>query len=99
MLLLAVGGIMFALVRWKVHPRASLVTTIALVVFIGNVFIYSIVLYFVPELLRPTLRSLSMTNWIYFVINFFDSVVLAVVIFLLTFAAFTERSGPAVSNA
>ena len=99
MLLLAVGGIIFALVRWKVHPRPSLITVIALVVFVINVFAYSLVLYFVPDLLRPMFRSAAMMGWVYFIINFADSVILAIVILLLTFAAFTQRSAPDVSNA
>ena len=92
MLLLASGGIIFALVRWKLHPRASLMTVIALVIFIIDAFVYSIVLYFLPDLFRPMLTSAKMINWLYFFIYFFDDFVFALVIILLTGAAFSQRN-------
>jgi hypothetical protein len=92
MLLLASGGIIFALVRWKLHPRASLMTVIALVIFIIDALIYSIVLYFLPDLFRPMLTSAKMINWFYFFIYFFDDFVFALVIILLTGAAFSQRN-------
>ena len=98
MLLLASGGIIFALVRWKLHPRASLMTVIALVIFIIDAFVYSIVLYFLPDLFRPMLTSAKMINWLYFFIYFFDDFVFALVIILLTGAAFSQRNLTAANS-
>jgi hypothetical protein len=100
MLLLAAGGIIFAVIRWKLHPRVSLLTVIALLIFLIDVFVYSIVLYYLPDLLRPTLTSAKMINWLYFFIYFFDDFVYALVIILLVTAAFSQRkSVPAGANA
>jgi hypothetical protein len=91
MLLLAAGGIVFALLRWKRHPRVSLLTVIAFAVFLIDAFIFSIVLYVLPDIFRPMLVTAKMINWFYFFMYFFDDLVFALVIILLTVAAFSQR--------
>ena len=93
MLLLAAGGIVFALLRWKRHPRVSLMTTVALGIFLIDAFVFSIVLYFLPDLFRPMLSTARMLNWFYFFMYFFDDFIFALIIILLTGAAFSKR-GP-----
>lgn len=100
MLLLAAGGIIFAVIRWKRHPRVSILTAIALVIFLVDAFVYSLVLYFLPDLLRPMLVTTKMISWLYFFIHFFDDFVFAIVIILLVSAAFSQRNGiPSANNA
>lgn len=91
MLLLALGGSIFALVRWKVHPRASLMTVIALVIYLIEAVLFTVFIYYLPELTQSLRLSGKATGWLYTVIFFFEDFVLAGVILLLVAAAFTGR--------
>jgi hypothetical protein len=91
MLLLAIGGIVFALVRWKLHPRASLMTLIALVIFILDVIGFFIVSNVLPDLAHPMLTSVKAIDWFYFFMYFFDDFIYALVLVLLIAAAYTGR--------
>ena len=55
MLLLALGGIVFAMIRWKFHPRASILTVIALLLFVLDLLGFFIVLNFMPDLIGSAL--------------------------------------------
>jgi hypothetical protein len=90
-LLLAAGGIVFALIRWKRHPRVSLMTVIALVVFLIDAFAYSTILYLLPDIFRPLHLSFKATEWLYFFVYILEDLVYALVIVLLFLAAFTQR--------
>lgn len=91
MLLFAVGAIIFALVRWKVNPRASLITAIAFAIYLIDAFAYSTFLYFVPDLTRSLELTPSNQRWMYSVLYFLEDIVMAVIIILLTAAAFIGR--------
>jgi hypothetical protein len=91
-LLLAVGGIVFALLRWKLQQRASLMTVIALVVFLIDAFAYSILLYLLADIFRPLHLSGTTLDWLYFFVYVLDDFVFAVVIVLLFLAAFSQRN-------
>lgn len=93
MLLLALGGSIFALVRWKVHPRASLMTLIALVIYVIEAVLFTVFIYYLPELTQTMHMSAKATGWLYTVIFFFEDFVLAGVILLLVSAAFTDSVG------
>ena len=100
MLLLAAGGIVFALIRWKLHPRVSLMTVIALVLLVIDIFFYTTILYFLPDIFRPMNLSSKAVDWLFFFVYFFDDFVYALIIILLFMAAFSQRSAtPANSNA
>ena len=100
MLLFAVGAIIYSLVRWKRHPRASLLTTIAFVIFLIDAFVFSIIIYFVPMLMTSMRLSGIMIDWLYFFVFFFGDFVYAIVIILLVSAAFSQRkTAPADANA
>lgn len=100
MLLLALGGIVFALIRWKRHPRVSLMTVIALVIYVIEAFLFSVFLYYLPDLIQATHFTSKAIDWLYFFIFFFEDFVPAIVIILLAGAAFSQRNSlPATSNA
>jgi hypothetical protein len=92
MLLLAIGGIVFALIRWKFSPRASLLTVIALVLFVLDLFGFFIVLNFLPDLTRSILKTSKQLDWFYFFLYFFDDFIYALVLILLITAAYTQRA-------
>jgi len=93
MLLLAFGGIIFAFVRWKLSPRVSLMTVIALAIYLFDFVIYTTVLYALPKLTRSMELSVYGQRWLNSVVSFCEDFVFATVIILLVAAAFTLRGG------
>jgi hypothetical protein len=91
MLVFAIGAIVFALVRWKRSPRASLMTVIAFVIFLIDFVIFNIFLYWFPEITKAWRLSISAREWIDGIIFFLEDFVTAAIFLLLTFAAFTGR--------
>lgn len=99
MLLLAFGGIVFAIMRWKLHPRASLMTVVALAIYLVDMVVYTLILYWLPSLIEPMRMSPSASRWFYSVVYFIEDIVFAVTIILLVAAAFTDRKSRVSSNA
>lgn len=91
MLLLALGGIVFAFMRWKLHPRASLMTVVALGIYLVDMVVYTLILYWLPSLVEPMRMSPSASRFFYSVVYFIEDIVFAVTILLLVAAAFTNR--------
>ena len=91
MLLLALGGIVFAFMRWKLHPRASLMTVVALGIYLVDMVVYTLILYWLPSLVEPMRMSTSASRFFYSVVYFIEDIVTAVTILLLVAAAFTNR--------
>jgi hypothetical protein len=91
LLLVILGGLGFAIVCWKRHPRVSLLTTIALGLYLVESFAFAFLFHYLPRFF-DTLH-LSSTN-----ISVFDSVLQLVndfafsaVLILLVAAAFSQR--------
>jgi hypothetical protein len=100
MLLLALGGSIFVIIRWKLHPRVSLMTLIALVIYVIEAFLFSILLYYMPDLIQSLHVSSKAIDWLYFFVFFFEDCVPALIILLLVGAAFSQRNSlPAARNA
>ena len=93
MLLLALGGIIFAFMRWKSHPRASLMTAVALGIYLVDMVVYTLILYWLPSIVDPMRMSASASRFFYSVVYFIEDIVMAVTIILLVAAAFTNRKG------
>jgi hypothetical protein len=91
MLLLALGGIVFAIMRWKLHPRASLMTVVALGIYLVDMVVYTMILYWLPSIVDPMRMSPSASRWFYSVVYFIEDIVFAVTIILLVAAAFADR--------
>lgn len=92
MLLLSLGGIVFAIVRWKRHPRVSLMTVLALAIHMFEGILFSIFLYWLPELMFKMRLSPAASDNFYLVLFFLEDFVFVVVIILLVGAAFSGRS-------
>ena len=90
MLLLAVAGMIIAAMRWKRHPRVSLLTIIAMIIYVVDAFVLSFLIYYVPPMFYNT-RSPTAVSWVYFFLYFFDDFVIAATIVLLVAAAFIGR--------
>ena len=99
MILLAVGGIIFALVRWRFNPRASLITVIALLIYLIDMVVFTTFLYYFPQLTASWRLSSSAREWFDWIIFFLEDFVTAAMIVLLTAAAFIGRNKTASQTA
>ncbi len=90
-LLLALAGIILALVRWKRHPKVSLITVIGLVFFLVESLIYSTLLYRLPRLFGQRWVTLESYEIYFTVLYVLDDIAYALVIVLLVTAALIQR--------
>ena len=95
MFLLSLGVIVFAIVRWKRHPRVSLMTMLAFVVYTVEGTLFSVFLYWLPRLMDTMRLPPRGTENLYFVLFFFEDFVFALIIILLVGAAFSGRGAHA----
>jgi hypothetical protein len=91
-LLLTLGGIIFALIRWKRHPKVSLLTLISLGFFLVVSLVYTILLYQLPFVFERLRVDYASYRIFYTVIYVLYDVSYAFVIVLLVAAAFSQRN-------
>lgn len=91
MLLFAVGAIVFALIRWKRNPRASLMTALAFGIYLFDWVIFTVFLYWFPRLIESWRLSSYARAWVDGIIFFCEDFVTAAIFILLTAAAFIGR--------
>ena len=91
-LLLILGGSALAIVRWRRHPRSSLMTLLALVIYLIEAILFTLLLYWLPELMYSMKLSPKASSWLYTIIFFLEDFVMALIIILLVGAAFSGRS-------
>jgi hypothetical protein len=92
-LLVLLVGIIYAAVRWRTHPRVSLMVSIASVIYIFEAIIFNVLIYQLPVLIRNLELSAKATNWLYTILYFVEDFVLAGIILLVVGAVFTGRNG------
>lgn len=80
MILLAVGAIIFALIRWKYNARSSLITVIAFIIYLIDMVFITTFVYWSPA-----------RGWIEWFIFFVEDFATAAIFILLTAAAFIGR--------
>jgi len=91
MLLVSLSGIVFAIARWKRHPRVSLMTVLALALYWVEAFVFLCLRYWLPNLVETLKTSDSAIKVLLVVISLLDDFAFAVVIILLVAAAFSGR--------
>jgi hypothetical protein len=91
MILVGLGAIIFAFVRWRSSPRAALITVIAFLIYFIDMVLFTAFLYWFPEMTASWRLSSSAREWIDWIIFFCDDFVTAAFIILLTAAAFVGR--------
>ena len=91
MLLVTLGGIVFAIKRWKRHPRVSLMTVLALALYWVEAFVFLCIRYWLPNLVEALKLSSTAINVLFVVISVLDDFAFAVIIILLVAAAFSGR--------
>ncbi len=90
-LLLMLAGVVVAILRHKHHPRASLLTVSALVLFVAQSLSFATVFYLLPRLHDSGFSYASINN-LYLVVEFCRDVVYAGVIALLVGAVLSQRN-------
>ncbi len=90
-LLLILLGIIFSLIRWKRHPKVSLLTLTGLTFFLIASLVYTIVLYQLPFLFERLKVDYSSYRIYYTVLYVLYDIAYAFVIVLLVAAAFSQR--------
>jgi hypothetical protein len=95
LILFVLGGIAVAIMRWKRHPRVSLMTVIALGFYLIESFAASIFFYSLPNSFGTTAIS---SSTIYTAIYFIEDFAFAAVLILLVAAAFTGRRPATAMN-
>jgi hypothetical protein len=99
MILVALGAIVFAFVRWKSGPRAALITMIAFLIYFIDMILFTAFLYWFPEMTSSWRLSSSAREWIDWIIFFCEDFVTAIFIILLTAAAFIGRRQDSIPEA
>lgn len=82
--------IVFAIVRWKRHPKVSLTLIISLVLMIAVSVAFAFIYEFVPDLFRKP-GDLGSTQTVFMVISFFYNSLWAVALAILLAAIFMQR--------
>ncbi|HMH43582.1 MAG TPA: hypothetical protein VK557_08870 [Pyrinomonadaceae bacterium] len=98
MLLLFFGAMIWAIVRWKVHPRASLMVLIASFIYLLGGPFFTLFFYEFPAVMRILDVSTKTYRWLYSGVYFFENFILAAIILLIVGAAFSDRSGSVKAN-
>lgn len=91
LLLLLVGGTGFAIARWKRHPRVSLMTVLALVLYLIETSLFSIFYHWLPRFLFSLRLDPDTIEMLDSVLLLADDFLFAAVLILLVAAAFTGR--------
>ena len=92
LLLVILGGIVFAIARWKRHPRVSLMTAVALVLYLFESFAFAFLFHYLPrffDTLHLTGNNISALDS---VLQLVDDFAIAAVLILLVAAAFSQRN-------
>lgn len=90
MLLLVLAGIVVAIVRWKRHPKVSLLTVSGLVLFIAQSLTFGTIFYFLP-LLHDRGYSYGSIDNLYLVVEICHDIAYSAVIVLLVSAVLSQR--------
>jgi hypothetical protein len=82
-------GVIVSLVRWRRHPKVSLVTIIALLIYVIRFFVFTGLYYSVPQI--TTHLSAHIGPLLFATLDVLNDIASAVVIVLLVVAAFMKR--------
>src|SRR5258708_4442384 len=90
LILVALGGIVFALTRWKRHPRVSLLTLAALVIYFVRILLFTPIRYWLPNIMGSMFHASNTgIDWAYTLVNLIEDFAFAGVVVLLVVAAFS----------
>ena len=91
-LLVALGGIAFAIIRWRRHPGVSLLVTIGLLFYIIKLTIFAALYYWLPTLRVSMKMSYRAISNLYDLTSIVSDITFSIVLVILVVAAFYRRS-------
>jgi cbb3-type cytochrome oxidase subunit 3 len=97
LLLVILGGIVFALGRWKRHPRVSLLTTIGLGLYLVESYAFAFLFHYLLRLFDTLHLSASNISMLDSGLQLADDFGFSVVLILLVAAAFSRRNRSATN--
>ena len=89
--LMSLAGLLFAVIRWKRHPKVSLLTVAALLLLLIQSLTFGTIYYYLPELLRQGF-TYGTLNSLYLLVEVCRDIVYSIIVVLLVSAAFSGRS-------
>lgn len=89
---MAVIGIVLALIRIKHHPRVSLLTILALLIWVLQGLFFYVLGAALNDIIARMKLSVAASEWAFFFIYFFEDFIFAAVIILLVVAAYKGRN-------
>src|ERR1051326_7931220 len=69
LILVILAGVIIAVVRWRRHPKASLLTLLELGFYLDKLFLFSVISYLVPTVGESMHWSIAATNNLYTVLE------------------------------
>ena len=99
LLLVVLGGVVFAIVRWRRHPRISFLTLLGLMLYLLKVFIFAGLSYSIPQVRESLHWSYAIANNLYLALNVLSDLAFSGIRILLVAAAFAQRrQAPAINT-
>lgn len=95
-IIVLVACMVVAVVRWRRHPRISLIVLLSLAWLLLHGFVYSVIYNWVPDWIIRTAASgdvQQLTQNVYLVLGLITNVSLAIALTLMLIAVFTQRTG------
>ena len=89
LILVLLGGLLFAIVRWKHHPRVSLLASIGLGFYIVEIFVVAAAYYFLPAFLERA--GMPVSSSLFTVIQVVDDIIYSAILISLIAAALSQR--------
>jgi hypothetical protein len=97
--LVILAGIVLSIARWKRHPKASLITLIALGFYLIKLFLFTALNYWIGSLRESMDWSYATLNNLFTVLHVVNDMGFAIVLVLLVAAAFANRQTiPAINS-
>jgi len=92
LLLVALGGIVFAIIRWRRHPSVSLLVVIGLLFYMIKIAVFAALYYWLPTLRVSMKLSYAAIGNLYDVSSVLSDIGFSIVLVILVVAAFFRRS-------
>jgi hypothetical protein len=98
LLLLILGGMGFAIVRWKRHPRVSLMTLLALGLYLFETLAFAVLYYLLPNFFDSLKLTSQNIGTLDSTLQVIEDITFAAVLILLVAAALTGRGQERATN-
>jgi hypothetical protein len=98
LLLVILVGIIFALVRWKRHPKISFCATFGLLIYLFKHIVLAELSYSIPGVMKSWKLSYAAANNMYTALYVVGDLAFAAVVIILVIAAFAQRAPQSPTN-